>query len=148
MTATILAARPESPPAAWPRYPAVVTDHYDAVKRVLDRLHAEPGEPYTVDDMAAIAMYSKFHFTRVFARVTGTSPGTYLQALRMRRAMDLLETTDLSVTTITNMVGYSSIGTFSSRFGEDVGLCPTVYRAISRAVAEATSSHPEGHTAS
>jgi AraC-like DNA-binding protein len=85
-------------------------------------------EQLTVDDMARAARFSKFHFSRVFQRVTGVSPGRFLSAMRLQEAKRLLLTTSLSVADITFQVGYNSVGTFSTRFKESVGLSPTQYR--------------------
>ncbi|OLF10321.1 helix-turn-helix domain-containing protein [Actinophytocola xanthii] len=99
-----------------------------AVERVIRSMHANLGEPITIDDMARTAMFSKFHFSRIFQRVTGISPGRFLSALRLQRAKYLLLTTDLTVADISHVVGYNSIGTFSSRFRTSVGVSPTEYR--------------------
>ncbi|MEV6304178.1 helix-turn-helix transcriptional regulator [Actinoplanes sp. NPDC051861] len=86
------------------------------------------GEQLTVDDMARSAMFSKFHFTRVFQRATGVSPGRFLSALRLQRAKFLLVSTSLNVADISLSVGYNSVGTFSSRFTRSIGMSPTTYR--------------------
>ncbi|HEX6873804.1 MAG TPA: AraC family transcriptional regulator [Micromonosporaceae bacterium] len=86
------------------------------------------GEQLTVDDMARAANFSKFHFTRLFQRVTGVSPGRFLSALRLEEAKRLLASTSLNVADISVRVGYNSVGTFSTRFAKSVGLSPTIYR--------------------
>jgi hypothetical protein len=75
-------------------------------------------------------MFSKFHFTRIFQRVTGVSPGRFLSALRLEQAKRLLVSTSLNVADISMLVGYNSVGTFSSRFTRSVGLSPTTYRRL------------------
>nr|WP_121161686.1 helix-turn-helix transcriptional regulator [Micromonospora pisi] len=85
-------------------------------------------EQVTVDDMARAAMFSKFHFTRIFRRATGVSPGRFLSAMRLQRAKQLLVSTSLNVGDISVLVGYNSVGTFSSRFTRSVGLSPSAYR--------------------
>src|SRR5262249_12400347 len=60
---------------------------------------------------------------------TGLSPGRFLSALRLQAAKQLLVSTSLSIADISNQVGYSSVGTFSSRFKSTVGVAPSVYRA-------------------
>lgn len=100
------------------------------VVRVIEAMQNNLSEPITIDDLARAAMFSKFHFTRVFQRVTGVSPGRFLSALRLQEAKRLLLSTSLSVTEITYQVGYSSVGTFSTRFKESVGLAPTEYRRL------------------
>ncbi|MFD1832767.1 helix-turn-helix domain-containing protein [Streptomyces desertarenae] len=101
-----------------------------AVHRVIDDMRTNLGQDLTIDDMARTAMFSKFHFTRVFKDVTGTSPGRFLSALRLQEAKRLLIDTEFSVADISSMVGYSSVGTFSSRFKACVGVSPSVYREL------------------
>jgi AraC-like DNA-binding protein len=99
-----------------------------AVERAITAMHDRLGEPVTLDDMAKAAMFSKFHFTRVFQRATGLSPGRFLSAIRLQRAKQLLVSTDLHVADISFLVGFNSVGTFSSRFSRSVGMSPTQYR--------------------
>jgi AraC family transcriptional regulator len=101
-----------------------------AVRRAIDAMHDGLGEPLTVDDLARAAMFSKFHFSRIFQRVTGLSPGRFLSALRLQRAKQLLVSTSLNVADITHEVGYNSVGTFSTRFTSAVGISPTTYRRL------------------
>jgi AraC family transcriptional regulator len=101
-----------------------------AVNRVIESMHENLGEQITIDDMARTAMFSKFHFSRVFQRATGVSPGRFLSAIRLQEAKHLLVSTSLSVTEISHRVGYASVGTFSSRFRSSVGVSPTTYRRL------------------
>ncbi|MDY7090315.1 MAG: helix-turn-helix transcriptional regulator [Actinomycetota bacterium] len=99
-----------------------------AALRAIDTMRERMGEQLTVDDLARAAMFSKFHFTRMFQRTTGVSPGRFLSALRLQRAKDLLVTTSMNVADISIHVGFNSVGTFSSRFSRSVGMSPTTYR--------------------
>ena len=101
-----------------------------AVGRVIEAMQGDLGEQHSVAEMARTAMFSKFHFSRVFQRITGISPGRFLMVMRLRRAQQLLLSTSLSVTEITHEVGYASVGTFSSRFSSSVGVSPSAYRAL------------------
>ncbi|MET7881197.1 AraC family transcriptional regulator [Micromonospora profundi] len=101
-----------------------------AVERVIAAMHDNLGEQLTIDDMARVAMFSKFHFSRIFQRVTGVSPGRFLSALRLEQAKELLTSTSFNVSDISLRVGYTSVGTFSSRFTRSVGLSPTTYRRM------------------
>lgn len=101
-----------------------------AVRRAITTMREKLGEQLTVDDMARAAMFSKFHFTRIFQRVTGVSPGRFLSALRLQRAKQLLVSTSLNVADISLRVGYNSVGTFSTRFSRSVGMSPTTYRRL------------------
>jgi len=101
-----------------------------AVERVIRSMRDNLGDPITIDDMARTAMFSKFHFSRMFQRVTGISPGRFLSALRLQEAKRLLLAGSLTVADISYLVGYNSIGTFSSRFRMSVGVSPTTYRQL------------------
>lgn len=115
-----------------------------AVRLVIDEMHVYLGQDLTLDDMARTAMFSKFHFTRVFREVTGTSPRRFLSALRMQEAKHLLVNTECSVADISSQVGYSSVGTFSSRFKSCVGVSPSRYRELD---GNGTALHPEASPA-
>ncbi|MCW3818305.1 AraC family transcriptional regulator [Micromonospora sp. DR5-3] len=99
-----------------------------AVRRAIEAMHERLGDELTIDDLARAAMFSKFHFTRIFQRLTGVSPGRFLSALRLQRAKHLLVSTSMNVADISVQVGYNSVGTFSSRFSRSVGMSPTAYR--------------------
>jgi AraC family transcriptional regulator len=98
------------------------------LERTVESMHENLGEPLTVDDLARTAMFSKFHFSRVFQRMTGLSPVRFLSALRIEEAKRLLRTTTLTVADISHQVGYNSVGTFSTRFHSSVGMSPREYR--------------------
>src|SRR5439155_19448265 len=85
-------------------------------------------EPITLSALAAEVYVSPFHFSRIFARATGVTPGRFLTAVRLFEAKRLLLTTSLTVSDIVCSVGYSSVGTFTSRFARAVGMTPTQYR--------------------
>jgi AraC family transcriptional regulator len=99
-----------------------------AVWRAVDVMRDNLGENLTLDDIARAAMYSKYHFARAFHRRTGVPPARFLSALRLAEAKRLLVSTRVTVTGISHQVGYSSFGTFSSRFTSVVGMSPNAYR--------------------
>lgn len=113
-----------------------------SVDRVIRAICENLGEQITIDDMARTAMFSKFHFSRIFQRVTGISPGRFLSALRLQEAKRLLLATSLTVADISHLVGYNSIGTFSSRFRSSVGVSPTEYRQFRGFVVPLPSQAP------
>lgn len=100
------------------------------VEKVVGSLRHRLQEQLTLDDLAKMARFSKFHFARMFRKVTGVSPRRYLYALRLHEAKRLLITTSASVAEISNQVGYSSVGTFTSRFVASVGISPAQYRRL------------------
>ncbi|MCX4391070.1 helix-turn-helix transcriptional regulator [Micromonospora peucetia] len=98
------------------------------LRRVRDRIDREYAQPLDVEALARSAHMSAGHLSRQFRAAYGESPYSYLMTRRIERAMALLRRGDLSVTEICFTVGCSSLGTFSTRFTELVGVPPSVYR--------------------
>lgn len=98
------------------------------LRRVRDRMDREYAEPLDVEALARGVNMSAGHLSREFKAAYGESPYSYLMTRRIERAMALLRRGDLSVTDICFEVGCSSLGTFSTRFTELVGVPPSVYR--------------------
>jgi AraC-like DNA-binding protein len=109
------------------------------LRRVRDRIDREYAQPLDVDALARDAHMSSGHFSREFRRAYGESPYSYLMTRRIERAMALLRRGDLSVTEVCFEVGCSSLGTFSTRFTELVGMPPSAYR---EEAARATAGMP------
>jgi AraC-like DNA-binding protein len=98
------------------------------LRRVRDRMDREYARPLDVEALARDALMSPGHFSRQFKAAYGESPYSYLMTRRIERAMALLRRGGLSVTEVCFEVGCSSLGTFSTRFTELVGVPPSVYR--------------------
>ena len=98
------------------------------LRRVRDRIDREYAQPLDVEALARGAHMSAGHLSRQFRRAYGESPYSYLMTRRIERAMALLRRGDLSVTEVCFEVGCSSLGTFSTRFTELVGMPPSTYR--------------------
>lgn len=111
------------------------------LRRVRDRIDREYARPLNVEALARDAHMSAGHLSRQFRAAYGESPYAYLMTRRIERAMALLRRGDLSVTDVCFAVGCSSLGTFSTRFTELVGMSPSVYRARVRA-ARVTAEMP------
>jgi AraC-like DNA-binding protein len=98
------------------------------LRRVRDRIDRDYAQPLDVEALARDAYVSAGHLSRQFRLAYGESPYSYLMTRRIERAMALLRRGDLSVTEVCFEVGCSSLGTFSTRFTELVGVPPSVYR--------------------
>ena len=98
------------------------------LRRVRDRIDREYAQPLDVEALARGAHMSAGHLSREFKLAFGESPYSYLMTRRIERAMALLRRGDLSVTEVCFAVGCSSLGTFSTRFTELVGMPPSTYR--------------------
>ncbi|MFY0536873.1 helix-turn-helix transcriptional regulator [Nannocystis pusilla] len=123
-----------SRPAAAPNLQELVK-----LRRVRDRMDREYAKPLDVEALARGVDMSAGHLSRQFKLAYGESPYSYLMTRRIERAMALLRRGDLSVTEVCFEVGCSSLGTFSTRFTELVGVPPSVYR---REAAQATEGMP------
>ena len=99
------------------------------LRRVRDRIDREYAQPLDVEALARGAHMSAGHLSREFRLAYGESPYAYLMTRRIERAMALLRRGDLSVTEVCFAVGCASLGTFSTRFTELVGVPPSTYRA-------------------
>jgi transcriptional regulator GlxA family with amidase domain len=109
------------------------------LRRVRDRMDREYTQPLDVEALARGVHMSAGHLSREFRLAYGESPYGYLMTRRIERAMALLRRGDLTVTEVCFAVGCSSLGTFSSRFSELVGVPPSTYR---REAARATAGMP------
>ena len=109
------------------------------LRRVRDRIDREYAQPLDVEALARGVNMSAGYLSRQFRLAYGESPYSYLMTRRIERAMALLRRGDLSVTEVCFAVGCSSLGTFSTRFTELVGMPPSTYR---RQAAQATAGLP------
>ena len=114
------------------------------LRRVRDRIDREYVRPLDVEALARGAHMSAGHLSREFRLAYGESPYSYLMTRRIERAMALLRRGDISVTEACFAVGCSSLGTFSTRFAELVGVPPSVYRRTAAAQAADRPGAPSG----
>ena len=105
------------------------------LRRVRDRIDREYAQPLDVEALARGVHMSAGHLSREFRLAYGESPYSYLMTRRIERAMALLRQGDLSVTEVCMAVGCTSLGTFSTRFTELVGVPPSAYRRAAHATA-------------
>jgi AraC-like DNA-binding protein len=98
------------------------------LRRARDHIDRHYDQPLDLDEIASVAGVSKYHFLRCFAATYGKTPARYLAERRIERAQDLLRATNLTVTEVCYLVGYASLGSFSSRFRELVGTTPSAYQ--------------------
>lgn len=106
------------------------------LRQVRDRIDRDYAQPLDVEALARGVHLSAGHLSREFRAAYGESPYSYLMTRRIERAMTLLRRGDLSVTEVCFAVGCSSLGTFSTRFSELVGMSPSAYRRIAQGQAQ------------
>jgi transcriptional regulator GlxA family with amidase domain len=108
------------------RAPEHLLVHLRRAHDLIDRHYAEPLD---LSELASAAMVSKFHFLRCSTLAYGKTPAAYLAERRIERAQDLLRATNLTVTEVCVLVGYTSLGSFSSKFSDLIGVSPSAYQA-------------------
>jgi len=106
----------------------VESDRYSEINEVITYIHQHLYEPLSLSRLASHIAYSPFHFTRIFKERIGLSPLHYVSSLRLQKAKDLLLRTNLNVRDIGLTIGQQSLGTFTTRFTERVGVTPSNFR--------------------
>jgi AraC family transcriptional regulator len=99
------------------------------IRRAIELMHAHLHRDLPLEEIAAAAYLSPFHFSRLFKKLTGATPHAYLATLRALRAQDLLAETDLSITQVSAKVGYTSASHFTKAFKQATSLTPRAFRA-------------------
>jgi AraC-like DNA-binding protein len=117
------------------RYRAYVSgiERVACLRNARDLMDLRYAERLDLDRMAAEAGFSKFHFARAFKHAYGETPANYLTRRRVERAKDLLRSANLTVTEVCMLVGFSSLGSFSTRFSELVGMALSAFQRASAA---------------
>ena len=104
-------------------------DH-PAIERVIAEMRSTTDGALSLEEMSEVAHMSPYHFARTFRKITGISPGGFMTSLRIERAKRLLLGTDLKVGEVCFEGGYNSLGTFTTRFTQLVGLSPARLRQL------------------
>jgi AraC family transcriptional regulator len=120
---------------------STLRSHHESVKRVIEVMRDHIDQPMTLQEMARIGFASPYHFHRTFRQVTGVPPLQFLYALRLEAAKQLLTQTQKKVIDICYEVGYNSVGTFTRRFADMLGMSPTRLRKL----AGGRSKSPDGN---
>jgi AraC family transcriptional regulator len=103
-----------------------------AVERAVNYIWERYSEPLSLADIARCATLSPFHFSRIFKDVTGISPGRFLAAVRIYQAKRMLLATSMNVADVSAAVGYNSLGSFTNRFTDSVGISPSRFRWVAQ----------------
>jgi AraC-like DNA-binding protein len=109
------------------------TQRISSLRSARDLIDRRFADDLDLSAMASEAGFSKFHFARAFKDTYGETPANYLTRRRIERAKDLLRSANLTVTEVCMLVGFSSLGSFSSRFSELVGMSPRAFQRASAA---------------
>jgi AraC family transcriptional regulator len=122
--------------------PRTRADRVAATARAIALMSQDLSVPRQLDDLARAAMFSPFHFHRVFADVTGITPARFLTCLRIAESRRLLLHSTMSVAKISLTVGYASVGTFTTRFTTLVGESPAMFRRLALSVQQTVTRPP------
>jgi len=124
---------------------STIRSHQETVDRVITAMRSQIDQPLCLESMARIGFASRFHFHRTFRQITGIPPRQFLYALRLDAARRLLMHSRQKVIDICYGVGYNSVGTFTRRFTNVLGVSPTAFREITQSqqlAAAKESTHP------
>lgn len=105
-----------------------MTDLGAEIEGAIAFIHRHLDEPLTLDHLARHVSYSPYHFARLFKERMGLSPIYFVSALRLQRAKELLLQTNLPIREIGLEIGQQSLGTFTTRFTQRVGISPSLFR--------------------
>lgn len=105
-----------------------MSDKYPEINEVITYIHQHLDEPLPLDRLARYAAYSPYHFARIFKDEVGLPPHYYISSIRLQKAKELLLQTNFSIREIGMEVGQQSLGTFTTRFKEKVGVSPAQFR--------------------
>jgi AraC-like DNA-binding protein len=108
------------------------TTRFTSLRSARDLIDRDFARPLDLTALAERAGYSRYHFIRAFHAAYGATPGDYLSRRRVERACELLRAANLTVTEVCFVVGFSSLGSFSSRFSELTGCSPSDYQRRGR----------------
>ena len=109
---------------------AMDLDELRRLRRARDRMDREYDRPLDVPALARTAFMSTAHFSRRFREAYGETPYSYLMTRRIERASALLRRGDMSMTDACFAVGCTSLGSFSTKFTQVMGVTPSGYRAL------------------
>jgi AraC family transcriptional regulator len=109
---------------------STLRSHYESVERVITAMRGQLDQPMTLRKLARIGFASPYHFNRTFRQITGVPPLQFLYALRLEAAKRMLTGTQKKVIDICYDVGYSSVGTFTRRFADVLGVSPVRFRKL------------------
>ena len=109
---------------------STLRSHYESVERVITAMRGQLDQPMTLRELARIGFASPYHFNRTFRQITGVPPLQFLYALRLEAAKRMLTETQKKVIDICYEVGYSSVGTFTRRFADVLGVSPVRFRKL------------------
>ena len=110
--------------------PSAASPQAEAVLGAIRSMTENVGAPHLLSALAAAGFYSPYHFPRLFLQHTRTAPGRFLTALRMQAAKELLAETAMTVSRISDEIGYQSIGSFTTQFSRLVGISPGRFREL------------------
>ncbi|NMO96101.1 AraC family transcriptional regulator [Paenibacillus lemnae] len=118
-------------------------EHIIAVEKAITYMKLHLEESLTLDQIASVAGYSSFHFTRIFKHTTGISVRRYLSALRIEAGKTKLLNAPSTTVRLLQHIGFSSVGTFQTRFKSYVGLTPQKFKNLAHTLFRYVQQHKE-----
>ncbi len=105
-------------------------EYISRINKTFDYIDSHLDSPMTLEELAAVASFSRFHFSRIFHSIAGETPFQFIQRVRIEKAaMLILTSRKLSISEIASRCGYSDLSVFSRNFRSSFGVSPSRYRA-------------------
>lgn len=111
------------------------------VNALMDHLRRNLDQPHDLDSLARVVNMSRRTLTRHFLKATGTTLGEWLNAERLQRSQELLETSDNSIESVAAMAGFPSPISFRQSFKARFGVSPSEWRRTFRGPAQVALDH-------
>ncbi len=106
----------------------ICRENQERVRCAIEFIHEHYGDKITLGELASSVYMSREYFSHVFRQCTGVSPFSYLNGYRIRRSMEMLEVTDMTVTEIASACGFNQVSYYNRKFACVAGCTPTEYR--------------------
>lgn len=104
-------------------------EYIHRINKTIDYIEANLVNPFTLDELAAVASFSKFHFHRIFQGVAGETPFNFITRVRLERSANLLRSnSDASISEVADRCGFSELSVFSRKFKQHFGCSPSQWR--------------------
>lgn len=107
-----------------------ILDSQSRIAQALDYINSNYSNKIYVSDLSSLVNMSVNNFIRIFKRTTSKTPIEYINNFRIRKAIQMLTTTDFTIEKISEETGFTNVQYFTKTFKNTLGISPTGYRKV------------------